>query len=67
MDRSALYYPFHLCSGETLEHLMSQYALLHFGEPDIADGETEIPAAQDDACGVTSGSVLFRPRSPRGS
>jgi len=32
MDRSALYYPFHLCSGETLEHLMSQYALLHFGE-----------------------------------
>ena len=30
MDRAALYYPFHLCSRETLEHLLSRYALLHF-------------------------------------
>jgi hypothetical protein len=30
MNRAALYYPFHLCSRETLEHLLSRYALLHF-------------------------------------
>ena len=30
MDRAALYYPFHLCSRETLEHLLSAYALVHF-------------------------------------
>jgi hypothetical protein len=30
MDRAALYYPFHLCSRETLEHLLSRYALVHF-------------------------------------
>ena len=30
MDSAALYYPFHLCSRETLEHLLSRYALVHF-------------------------------------
>jgi hypothetical protein len=30
MDRAALYYPFHLCSRESLEHLLSRYALVHF-------------------------------------
>ena len=30
MDSAALYYPFHLCSRETLEHLLSRYAFLHF-------------------------------------
>ena len=30
MDRAALYYPFHLCSRETLTHLLSAYALVHF-------------------------------------
>ena len=30
MNRAALYYPFHLCSREALEHLLSRYALLHF-------------------------------------
>jgi hypothetical protein len=30
MDRSAFYYPFHLCPRETLEHLFSRYALVHF-------------------------------------
>lgn len=30
MDPAAFYYPFHLCSRETLEHLLSRYALVHF-------------------------------------
>src|SRR5437879_13788538 len=30
MDGAALYYPFHLCSRESLEHLLSAYALVHF-------------------------------------
>jgi len=30
MDRAAFYYPFHLCPRETLEHLLSGYALVHF-------------------------------------
>lgn len=28
--RQAFYYPFHLCSHESLEHLLSRYALVHF-------------------------------------
>jgi len=30
MERPALYYPFHLCSRDTLTHLLSAYALVHF-------------------------------------
>jgi hypothetical protein len=30
MDRAAFYYPFHLCSRESLEHLLSRYAVVHF-------------------------------------
>lgn len=30
MDWAGLYYPFHLCSRECLEHLLSRYALVHF-------------------------------------
>jgi hypothetical protein len=30
MNRAAFYYPFHLCSRESLEHLLSRYALVHF-------------------------------------
>ncbi len=30
MVRAAFYYPFHLCSRESLEHLLSRYARVHF-------------------------------------
>jgi hypothetical protein len=30
MDRAAFYYPFHLCSRECLEHLLSRYVHVHF-------------------------------------
>ena len=28
--RSGLYYPFHLCSPESLEHFLSRYDTVHF-------------------------------------
>jgi hypothetical protein len=30
MNGPALFYPFHLCSRETLEHLLARYAVVHF-------------------------------------
>jgi hypothetical protein len=30
MNGTALFYPFHLCSRETLEHLLARYAMVHF-------------------------------------
>jgi hypothetical protein len=30
MHRAACYYPFHLCSRESLDHLLSRYARVHF-------------------------------------
>jgi hypothetical protein len=55
MDRAALYYPFHLCSRECLEHLLSRYTRVHFRDymalqMTPMSGTTAFPDRISDQC-----------------
>lgn len=55
MDRAAFYYPFHLCSRESLDHLLSRYALVHFRDYMALQltpmsGTTAFPDRMSDQC-----------------